>query len=592
MVKPASLIGENKKDLRQIMDVALGLEKADLVVKNARLLNVYTGELLDEHTVSVKNGWIASVGREADHMIGSHTEVIDAAQRTVIPGLIDGHTHLAWLFGIEEFLKFAIPGGTTCFITETLEPYPVAGYKGLLDFLASLKRQPVKIYATAPFMASISRRARGIPLEDLNELLARDDILGIGESYWQTVLQEPDRMLPALDSTLRTGKTLEGHTAGARGKKLMAYAATGISSCHEPIQADEVLELLRLGIYVMVREGSIRRDLETISKIKDADIDLRRLVLATDGVSPHDLIEKGCMEYVVQRAIDCGFDPIAAIQMATLNVAEHFSLDGIVGGIAPGRSADMLIIPDIRTIKAEMVISNGQVIARKGRAVVKPRRHQYQPDSTATIQLPNAFSPTDFAIPAPDGKSECRVRVIEMITDLVTDELLMDLPVSGGEISKNVSDDIIKLAAVDRTHTPGKTSVGLIKGFGLHAGAFASSAAWDTSDIIIVGADEDDMAMAINRIRDLRGGAVVCENGKVLAEIALPIFGLISNASMNTIIESMDAIKGAVSRLGCTFPDPLLTLVTLTGAAIPYLRICEEGLVNLKNGMTVGLFVE
>ena len=591
-MKPASLNGENVKNLQRLMNVALGAEKADLVITNARLLNVYTGELLDDHTVSVKDGWIACVGKDADHTIGEDTEVIDAAQRTVIPGLIDGHTHLAWIFGIAEFLKYAIPGGTTCFITETLEPYPVAGYQGLVDFLASLNRQPVKIYATAPFMASISSQVRGIPPDDLEKLLQREDILGIGESYWQSVLQESDQLLPALDSTLRTGKTLEGHSAGARGKKLKAYAAVGISSCHEPIQVDEVLELLRLGIYVMVREGSIRRDLETISKIKDAGIDLRRLVLATDGVSPHDLIEKGCMEYVVQKAIDYGFDPVSAIQMATLNVAEHFSLDGIVGGIAPGRSADMLIIPDIRTIRAEMVVSNGQVIAREGRTVVEPRQHQYQPENTTTIQLPKTFVPADFTIPAADDTSACRLRVIEMITDLVTGELHMDLPVSGGEIQINISEDIIKLAAVDRTHVPGKTSVGLIKGFGLHAGAFASSAAWDTSDIIVVGANEDDMAMAVNRIREIQGGAVVCENGKVQAELAMPIFGLISDAPLNNIIERLDAIKSAVGRLGCTFPDPLLTLVTLTGAAIPYLRICEEGLVNLKNGITVGLFVE
>ncbi len=591
-MKCVSLRGEHKKDLNRLMAVALGKEKADLVVKNARLLNVYTGELRHDQAISVIDGWIAGVGEQQDHTIGPATDVIDAAQRTVIPGLIDGHTHLAWIYGIEEFLKYAIASGTTCFITETMEPYPVAGYEGVIDFLASLAGQPVKIYATAPFMASISRRARGIRPQDLEELLEREDILGIGESYWQTLLQDPGRMLPALDSTLRRGKTLEGHSAGARGNKLAAYAAAGISSCHEPILADEVLERLRLGMYVMVREGSIRRDLEAISEIKNADIDLRRLVLATDGVSPHDLIEKGCMEYVVQKAIDCGFDPAAAIQMATLNVAEHFALDGILGGIAPGRCADMLIIPDIRTIRAEIVISNGRVIAREGRAVVEPRRHSYRPESAATVRLPKAFVPADFAIPAPDGDTRCRVRVIEMITDLVTGELHMDLPVTDGEIKMDVAGGILKVAAVDRTHVPGKTGLGLLKGFGLRSGAFASSAAWDTSDIIVVGANEADMALAVNRIHDLQGGMVVCNNGKLTAELALPIFGLMSDAPMNTIVESLDAIRDAVRRLGCGFPDPLLTLVTLTGAAIPYLRICEEGLVNLKDGITVGLFVE
>ncbi len=583
---------ERNRDLGQLMRVALGEEKADLVIQNARLLNVYTGELLDNHSVSVRGKWIACVGNELEHTIGPETEVIDAAGKTVIPGLIDGHTHLASLFSIEAFLKYAIAGGTTTLITETIEPYPVAGYAGVIDFLESLAEQPVKIYATAPFMASTSRKARGIPMEALQNFLERDDILGLGESYWQAVLQEPDLTLPILEETLRSGKTLEGHSAGAGGKKLMAYIAAGISSCHEPIQAEEVLERLRLGIYVMVREGSIRRDLKAISKIKDSGVDLRRLILVTDGVAPKDLMEKGCMEYVVQKAIDCGFDPVAAIQMATLNVAEHFSLDGVLGGIAPGRYADMLIIPDTETIRAEYVISNGRIIARDGHALVNPRPHQYEPKSLKTVQLPGTIPSSEFTIPAPENADSLTVRIIDMITDLVTGELKMALPVTNGEINRDFQQDIIKVAAIDRTYRPGKLCVGLIKGFGLKSGAFACSAAWDTSDIIVVGADDCDMALAVNRIRELQGGAIVCEKEIIQAELALPVFGLLSTEPIESIAKKLDEIENAVAVLGCPFPDPLLTLITLTGAAIPYLRICEEGLVNLKDGKTLGLFVE
>ena len=367
MMKSGILKPKTVEQTSQLIKVALGQEKADLAVINAKVVNVYTAELLEDQSITVKDKWIAYVGQNAQDAIGPQTEVIDADGRTVIPGLIDGHTHIAWMFTPAEFLRYAMAGGTTTVVTETIEPYPVCGYAGVVDFLESLKDQPIKILATAPAMVSISSAARGITREDLAMLLKRDDIIGLGESYWQAILQYPEDILPQYEQTLLAGKTLEGHSAGASDKKLAAYVAGGISSCHEPINAEQVLERLRLGLHILVREGSIRRDLEEISKIKDLGIDLRRLILSTDGIEPRDLIEKGYMEYVLQKAIDYGFDPIAAIQMSTLNVAEHFSLDTLIGGIAPGRFADLVMIPDIKTIKAQLVISNGKVIAQNGK---------------------------------------------------------------------------------------------------------------------------------------------------------------------------------------------------------------------------------
>ncbi|MGD9281967.1 MAG: amidohydrolase family protein, partial [Desulfobacterales bacterium] len=224
-----------------LMKVALGQEKADLAVVNARLANVYTGELMDDCAISIKGRWIAYVGQNPDDTIGPETEVIDAGGQTVIPGLIDGHTHLAWLCKADEFLKYAAKGGTTAMVTETLEVFLVAGYNGLVDLLESFKDQPVKIWSTAPATISISKTARGISKENLQRLLERDDIIGLGESYWQAVLQEPDWLLALFEQTRRARKTLEGHSAGASEKKLAAYIANGISSCHEPINADQVL---------------------------------------------------------------------------------------------------------------------------------------------------------------------------------------------------------------------------------------------------------------------------------------------------------------------------------------------------------------
>lgn len=580
-----------RKDIRQLMRVALAREVADLAVVNGRLLNVYTGEVLDQMAVCAKGPWIAYIGADTTDKIGPQTTIIDAAGKMVIPGLIDGHTHLAWLGGIAAALEPLMAGGTTALVTESLEVYPVAGLAGINDFLGALSDQPIKIFATAPFMASISRAAQGIDPADLNDLLSRPEIVGLGESYWQAVVQNPELASNTLEAALSSGKTLEGHTAGARGNKLAAYLAAGISSCHEPTTAADALERLRLGLHVMLREGSIRRDLDALASIKDAGIDPRRLILVTDGLSPLDLIEKGGMDFVVRKAIERGFDPIVAVQMATLNVAEHFRLDGLIGGIAPGRSADMLIVPDLKAFRPEIVISNGKVIAAHGRVRVEPRRPRYLPASLSSVLLPEDVTLADFQIMAP-GAGSVKVRVIEMVTDLVTAESHLDLQPVDNRLDADPERGLIKVAAIDRTHFPGKRFVGLLKGFGLKTGAMACSAAWDTSDIIVAGTTDGDMAAAVNRIRELQGGAVVAENGAIAAELPLPVFGLMSEESLERVAKKLAGVNAAANRLGCPFPDPLLTLVTLTGAAIPYLRICEEGLVNLKNGETMGLFVD
>jgi adenine deaminase len=585
-------IGPDDQDLQKRMDVALGRKKADLIITNARLVNVYTGEILDDISIDIVNQIIAYVGPFRKESAGPQTEVIDAGHKTVIPGLIDGHTHLAWIFSASEFLKHAMKGGTTTIITETMEPYPVAGLEGVIDFLGSLERQPIKLFATAPAMMSISRAVNGIRVKDLRRLLQRRDILGLGESYWQNVIQTPDKILSAFKETLEAGKALEGHTAGAKGAKLNAYVAAGISSCHEPINADQVLERLRLGLYIMVREGSIRRDLESIAKIKETGIDFRRLILVTDGLSPRDLLEKGHMEYIVQRAVDLGIPPVKAIQMATLNVAEHFGLDHLIGGVAPGKCADLVLIPDEKTISAEVVISGGRVIAQNGTLQVAPQPYQFDERNLNTIHLKAEKTSADFVVRAKKNIVKARTRVIDMVTDLVTRELTVELPVINGEIMPIPEKDILKIAAIDRGPEREKAFTGFIHGFGMKSGAFACSAAWDTSDIIVIGVNEADMAVAVNRIRQLQGGAVVCDAGNILAELPLPIFGIMSALPLAVLIKTMDNLKHTVAGLGVVFPDPLLSLITLTGAAIPYFRICEEGLVNLKEGRTYGLIID
>lgn len=583
--------GPSTAESAALIEVALGRAQADMVITRAKLLNVYTGEWLKDCAVSIKGRWIVQVGAEALDAIGDNTRVIDAAGRVVVPGFIDGHTHLAWIFSIRAFLPYAMAGGTTTVITETMESFPVGGATGVFDILDSFQDQPIKVWATAPAGVATSPAAHGIDMVVLKKLLARSDVVGLGESYWQSVLQTPEVMLPVIDACRKMGKAVEGHTAGARGKKLMAYVATGVGSCHEPILPEEVLELLRLGLYVMIREGSVRRDLEATAVIKDTGVDLRRLILVTDGTSPQGLVANGYLEKVVQKAIDLGFDPVQAIRMVTLNVAEHFNLDHLIGGIAPGRYADLLILPDESTIRPQYVISNGVVVAQDGQVQAVSRSHDFLPENLQTIRLPRPFTAADFDIAAPSSGPVAMCRVIEMVTDLVTTERHIEMPVENGQIRPLPGQGLNKVAAVERSRGDGQTFVGFIKDFGLGAGAMACSAAWDTADIIVVGADESDMAQALNRLKALNGGVVVVNSGKVLAEVALPILGIISYLPMETLAVGLDGVNAAARGLGVTFPDALLSLVTLTTTAIPYLRICEQGLVNLKDGHPQPLIV-
>lgn len=585
---------DNTTKIKELISVAMGDEQADLVITNGDVLNVYTGELLKNWSVSIKGDRIAFVGTEADHTVGPKTQVIDADGKVLIPGLIDGHTHVSWLSRIDEFLRHVIPGGTTTVVTETMEPFPIAGHEGVLEVLESMKDQPIKVFATGPSMVSISRMTQGMgpEKEKLQELLKRDDIVGLGETYWQALIQDTDRVMPLFYEALRSGKAIEGHSAGAKGNKLSAYLASGVSSCHESISVEEALERLRQGIYVMVREGSVRRDLEAISEIKDRAVDLRRLILVSDGTVPKDVLEYGYMEYVVQKAINLGFDPVAAIRMATLNVAERFDLDRAIGGIAPCRYADILIIPELRKIDAELVISNGKVIARNGELLVSPRSHAYSEASLNTVRVPRKLSSADFSIHAGEAASPTRVTVIDQVTDLVTRELRVEVSASGGKIRSDVSRDIVKVAAIDRANNQGKLFVGLVRGFGIKSGAFASTGSWDASDIVVVGVSGEDMAGAVNRVVDLHGGIVVYADGKVQAELPLEIWGLVSSRPMEFVAAKLKEIEQRLNDLGCLRANPLLTLTTLTCAAIPHLRICEEGLVRIRDGKRENLMVK
>lgn len=578
----------------ELAKVALGESEADTAILNARILNVYTGELLTGDTLLIKGDKIAYVGKYAKRSIGAGTALIDAAGKIVIPGFIDGHTHMDYICSSQEMVRYAMKTGTTTIISETAEFAFALGFRGIIEYLESTKNQPIKYWFTFPPMGTISPIARQhvLTLNEVKSLLERDDCLGQGETYWGPVNAGDEQQLEIIGETLKAGKKVEGHSAGAIANKLQAYVALGISSDHEPISAEDALERLRLGLSVMIREGEVRQDLEEVSKIKDLKISFRRLAMATDGVGPVQLTSRGFMDHLVQKAIDLGFPPVQAIQMATLNVAEHFNLDDFIGGIAPGRFADMVMIPEIGTIKPELVISNGKVVSRNGEICLESRRHHYSEFVYKSLNLDRKFNAEDFVVKIDNTESKIKVRGIDQITNVLTKEAIFGLIVNNGRVEMDIERDIIKITAIERVYSPGKTYTGFIRGLGIKKGAAATSTCWDAGILTAAGASESDMALAVNRIKELGGGTVICLNGKIVSELAFPVAGLVSEEPMELLAEKLTHIQKSAESLGCILPDIRTTLSVLATPAIPYFRICESGLFNIRTNQMVEMVVK
>lgn len=577
-----------------LIRTALGKEKADLVIVNGSLVNVYTGELLDGYGIAVRGERIACVGKDVQHTVGPDTKVIDAAGKTVVPGFIDSHTHLSILCRADEVLRYIGRGGTTTIVTELIEFYFTLGREGIIAYLDSCKDQPLKIFGVVPPMVSLSSRARenGIDKETLGELLQREDILGLGEVYWLPVINGDEKLLGLIEETIKAGKVAAGHSAGAKGEKLAAYTAAGVASCHEPITAKEAMERLRLGLYVLAREGETRQDLEAIAGINHQELDLSRLVLATDTASLRQIKDEGYMEVVVQKAIDLGFDPITAIQMVTINAARYYRMDDCLGGIAPGKYADMVIIPELRKLDAEYVISSGQIISRGRKLLAEPRKHVFPEWTRQAIHIKKNFTAEDFIIRVPVGSDKANVRVIELIDELVTQETHLTVSPCQGMIKADPQEDLLKIACIDYQTDPVVQFTGLVKGFGMKKGAIATTMTWDVTNITVVGVDEADLALAVNRIKELGGGAVVCAGGRIIVEQPLPIGAYISDLPLEEVLQQSDAFQSAAAKLGSPLENTHLTLMTLTSPAIPFFRICEEGLFNFRTNSKVGLMYD
>ena len=573
----------NEKEKRTILsDVALGNLPPDIVIRNATVFNVFTGEFISRQSIWIKDGMIAYVGPDQNPLKEEKTLIIEAEGMVLLPGLIDGHTHIINnRSGVEEFIKHVIPSGITTVVTETMEFVPIVGKDGI-EFLAKgLENQPIRFYYTIPPLCGLTPSEEiNAPLnEELLPFLKDPRCLGVGEIYWGNIFLEGsqgERVRELVSIALGLGKIIEGHTAGARGKKLQAYTCFGVSSCHEPITEDEILERLRLGYSVMIREGSVRKELDGVKDIFRKKIDFRRLILATDGVDPEGFLKEGYLDAAVKRVLKLGISPAITYQMVTINVAEHFRLDHLIGSLSPGKMADMVMIPSPNEFSPQMVMCDGKIIYRDGKSMVEPKKLFFPDYMFNTIKI------SRYTFPSLPNRG--KARVIELITRLVTEERIIDLE------DPDASKDVIMVLSLDRVGSE-KAFMGLLKGFGLQKGAYGSAMCWDVTDMIIVGCDTLSMRTVIERLKEIRGGGVYAIGKEIVAEFQAPLCGMMSSKSMETVREEVRKIEESLRKNGVKWEKSMLTVDTLGTPAIPHLRITHQGYVRLKDQEILSLEV-
>lgn len=579
-MKTMNVKKEELQGMKVLSGVALGEKAPDLIIRGGKIFNVFTKELIDQESIWIKDGRIAYVGPEQGPSKDEKTIEVDADGMVILPGLIEGHTHAVCnRYGIEEFIRSLIPTGVTTVITELMETAAISGRDGIEYPVRGFEGQPVRFYYTLPPVCGLtpSEEVMAISKEEFLSFLKDPHCVGIGEIYWGNMFlagYQSERLREWIALTLAMGKVIEGHTAGASDRKLQAYTTYGFSSCHEPITEEEVLKRLRLGYWVMIREGSIRRELPGVKGIFQRKIDFRRLILCTDGVDPGDFVEEGYLDASIRRALHLGIPPELLYQMVTINVAEHFHLDHLIGSISPGKMADLILIPSLKEFSPQFILCNGRIICKEGKPLVEPKPFYFPHSMFNTVNL----GEINFIPPSIQGK----VRVIELVTRLVTQEKFVDLD------SPEDSKDLLMVLAIDRLKKGG-SFMGLLKGFGLQRGAYGTTMSWDSPAMIVVGGDPVSMNTVIGRLKETQGGGVYAIGKEIVSEFQAPLCGLVSLKPIKKIREEMKHLEGSLRENGVRWDKPILTVDTLTTPAIPHLRITHRGYVRVRDRKLLNL---
>lgn len=555
-----------------------------------------TGEVY-ETSIAIGHGLVIDLGH-VDDLVGSSTKTIDAHGLYAAPGFIDGHVHLeSSHLTLSKFAEAALVHGTTSAVFDPHEIANVAGVAGVKALMMEAEALPFGSYFTVPSCVpsapGLETSGAELRSDDVEGLLVMPNVVGLAEVMdYLGVLRRQAPILGKIEAALRLMKRVDGHCPGLRGRRLASYVAAGPSSDHECIDGDEAVEKLRLGLWVMVREGSAARGLdEVLRAVLAKGLDTSRLLLVTDDMDPRDLVS-GYFDIRLRRAVKLGMDPAEAVKLVTLNPSTYFRLDRRAGLIAPGWRADLVILKDLESFEVVYVILAGELAVDKGTLLLSLPQMKYSEQLYKSVKAP-VLSPTDFAVRVRMKEGEVEVRTIEVCDgSLVTKERRARLKVVDGLVQPSPEIDIIQLAVVERHGRGGGVGKGFLSGFGLREGAVASTYAHDSHNIVVAGASWRDMAKAVKRLTELQGGYVVVAEGRVEAELGLNVAGLLSPDRPEQVARALEGVEEALRKLGCKLSRPLQALSFISLPVIPKLRLTDRGLVDVEEGRIVNPVLE
>jgi adenine deaminase len=565
--------------LGELIAAARGELEVDLLIEGADLVNTMSGEV---HRADVA----VHKGRVVGFDCASCMEVLNLNGKVLAPGFIDGHVHLeSAMVTVPEYARTVVPKGTTSVVADPHEIANVLGEAGIQYILDSSRGLPLSVYLMLPScVPATSLETSGASLDAfaLSKFMVLDDVLGLAEvmNYPGVIFRDSS----VLDKILLAGKKrIDGHAPGLSGRDLAAYISAGIGSDHECTSYEEALEKLRLGIHIMIREGSAAKNLLDLLPLVNPR-NARQFLFVSDDRHPSDILREGHIDFMVRRSVEHGIDPIIALQIASLNAAQYFRIPDL-GAIAPGYRADMVVMDDLESLRVQKVIKDGKVVAEDGELVAGIE--SVHSPKAASFPAAN-LSLKSFEIKAEPGSA----RVIGIIPDqIITRSLICKPKVEGGRVVADPDRDILKMAVIERHKGTGNIGLGLVSGFGLKSGAIASSVAHDSHNLAVVGTESDEMLAAALEVTKIGGGLTVVKKGRVLASLALPVAGLLSEKYMYEVADGIEEVATAAKGLGCTLKDPFMTLSFLCLPVIPELKLTDKGLVDVGKFDLVSLFV-
>ena len=579
---------------RSLVDVAMGRTPADLVIRGGKWVSVQSGEIIPHTDIAIVNGHVAFVGHDASHAIGKKTKVIEANGRYLVPGLLDGHMHVeSGMVTVTEFVRTVAVRGTTGMFIDPHEIANVFGLKGVKLMVDEAQKQPIHVWvqmpSCVPSAPGLETPGSSIGPKEVAEAMKWKGIIGLGEMMnFPGVFMGDKKMLDEMSATHAAGKTIGGHYASPDlGLPFHGYVAGGAEDDHEGTRLEDAIARVRQGMKAMLRYGSAWHDVANqVKAITEKKMDSRRFILCTDDSHAETLTVEGHMDRVLRHAIAEGLNPMAAIQMMTINTAEHFGLTKEMGMIAPGRWADVLLVEDLMNFKADVVIAKGQVIAEKGELLVKLPAVKYPRWATRSVHLKRPLKAEDFVLRtrAAHG-SEVDAHVIGVIENQApTRHLRMKVKAENGEVKADMKRDLAKIAVVERHRATGKVMVGLISGLGFtRPCAIASTVAHDSHHMIVVGTDDGNMAIAANELAQCGGGQVVVMNGEVIGRVELQIAGLMSSERADVVAKKAGTVLDGFKTCGSELNNPNMQLSLSALVVIPELRISDKGLVDVTN---------